>query len=73
MCVCFTMLPQFPWHWAGFPAILKSWFDRLWISGFTFTWRDNYEIGLLKVCILTNKRIISTTTHLMFSKRIINN
>ena len=43
------ILFQFPLHWGGFPAILKSWFDRLWISGFTHTFQENFETGLLKV------------------------
>ncbi|MFF7928615.1 NAD(P)H-dependent oxidoreductase [Streptomyces mirabilis] len=35
-----TLVVQFPLWWYGMPAILKGWFDRVFVGGFAFGVRD---------------------------------
>ncbi|WP_331724862.1 NAD(P)H-dependent oxidoreductase (plasmid) [Streptomyces sp. NBC_00111] len=35
-----TLIVQFPLWWYGMPAILKGWFDRVFVGGFAFGVRD---------------------------------
>ncbi|MFE6778532.1 NAD(P)H-dependent oxidoreductase [Streptomyces sp. NPDC057702] len=35
-----TLVVQFPLWWYGMPAILKGWFDRVFVAGFAFGVRD---------------------------------
>ncbi|MEV8312424.1 NAD(P)H-dependent oxidoreductase [Streptomyces flavidovirens] len=35
-----TMIVQFPLWWYGMPAILKGWFDRVFVAGFAFGIHD---------------------------------
>ncbi len=58
-----TIIIQFPLWWYGMPAILKGWFDRLFVSGFAFGEdpdtgkRLRYEQGPF-----TDKRALVLTT-----------
>jgi len=38
----------YPVWWAGMPAILKGYVDRVFANGFAFTYGENGPIGLLK-------------------------
>jgi NAD(P)H dehydrogenase (quinone) len=31
-----TLIVQFPMWWFGMPAILKGWFDRVWVQGYAY-------------------------------------
>ena len=52
-CVIF----QFPLWWHGMPAILKGWFDRVFVSGGLYTSRMRYDTGYFRgkkaLCSLT--------------------
>ncbi|MBD1382296.1 NAD(P)H-dependent oxidoreductase [Metabacillus arenae] len=50
----------FPTWWAGMPAILKGYFDRVFTNGFAFRMSDNKMEGLLK----NKKAVILQTTGL---------
>lgn len=39
---------QFPLWWFSTPAILKGWFDRVWVKGFAYDAGKVFENGLLK-------------------------
>lgn len=39
---------QFPLWWFSTPAILKGWFDRVWVKGFAYDVGKVFENGLLK-------------------------
>ena len=40
---------QFPFYWHGFPAILKGWFDRVFLMGFAFSLDEMFDQGHFKV------------------------
>lgn len=40
VCASDVLLVQFPLWWFGMPAILKGWFDRVFVNGFAFGVRD---------------------------------
>lgn len=39
---------QFPLWWFGAPAILKGWFDRVWVKGFAYETGKVFDNGLLQ-------------------------
>lgn len=43
-----TLVLQFPLWWHGPPAILKGWFDRVFLSGGLYTSRKRYDTGHFK-------------------------
>ncbi len=48
----------YPTWWMGPPAILKGWFDRIWLPGVA----ANYGEGKLKAGLTTIKKIMVVTT-----------
>jgi len=40
-----TLILQFPLWWHGPPAIMKGWFDRVFLSGGIYTSRKRYDTG----------------------------
>lgn len=40
-----TVVLQFPLWWYGMPAILKGWFDRVFVKGFAYGVRDGHSPG----------------------------
>jgi putative NADPH-quinone reductase len=50
----------YPTWWSGQPAMLKGWFDRVWVSGVAWTARDD---GELRPLLTDVRRILVVTTH----------
>lgn len=51
VCVCVSLLPQFPLYWFSVPAIMKGWFDRVLTQGFAFSLVQMYNNGIFKVSV----------------------
>lgn len=49
---------QFPLWWHGMPAILKGWFDRVFVSGGLYTGRMRYDAGYFR----GKRALVSVTT-----------
>lgn len=52
------LLLQFPLWWHGPPAILKGWFDRVFLSGGLYTSRMRYDTGYFR----GKRALVSVTT-----------
>lgn len=50
----------FPTWWFGLPAILKGWFDRVFVPGIAFDESD--DLGAIKPRLKKMKRIVAITT-----------
>lgn len=48
LLACQGLVLVFPTWWFGMPAILKGWFDRVWIPGVAFELRDGRTRPLLQ-------------------------
>jgi len=58
---CDTLILVYPTWWAGQPAMLKGWFDRVWVSGVAWTLPDG--ANRLQPKLRNVKRIVAITTH----------
>ena len=58
---CDTLVLVYPTWWSGQPAMLKGWFDRVWVSGVAWELPDgaNRLVPLLR----NIRRIVAVTTH----------
>jgi NAD(P)H dehydrogenase (quinone) len=50
----------FPTWWFGFPAILKGWFDRVWMPGAAFDHAT--DLGAIKPRLTQLKRVMVITS-----------
>ncbi len=50
----------FPTWWFGFPAVLKGWFDRVWVPGVAYDHSPDY--GPLKPLLHDLKHVVAVTT-----------
>ncbi|MEX3011375.1 NAD(P)H-dependent oxidoreductase [Hoeflea sp. TYP-13] len=50
----------FPVWWFGFPAMLKGWFDRVWVPGVAYDHADN--AGPIKPRLLKLRQCVAVTT-----------
>jgi putative NADPH-quinone reductase len=57
---CDTLVLVYPTWWAAQPAILKGWFDRVWVNGLAFSFAND---GRLVPGLRNIRRIIAVTTH----------
>lgn len=58
---CDTLILVYPTWWSALPAILKGWFERVWVNGVAAEVHDD---GRPPSPLLTNiRRIIVVTTH----------
>lgn len=58
---CNTIVLVYPTWWAGQPAMLKGWFDRVWVNG--IAWELPAGANRLKPRLRNVDRIIAVTTH----------
>ena len=58
---CDTLILVYPTWWAGQPAMLKGWFDRVWVSG--VAWTLPAGANRLQPKLRNVKRIVAVTTH----------
>ena len=58
---CDTLIVVYPTWWAGQPAMLKGWFDRVWVSG--VAWELPEGTNRIRPRLHNVKRIIAVTTH----------
>jgi len=58
---CNTVVLVYPTWWAGQPAMLKGWFDRVWVNG--VAWELPAGANRLKPKLRNVERIIAVTTH----------
>lgn len=50
----------FPTWWAGFPAILKGWFDRVWAPGVAYDHAD--DLGPIKPRLTELRKVLAVTS-----------
>ena len=50
----------FPTWWFGFPAMLKGWFDRVWVPGAAYDHAD--DLGAIKPLLNNLKEVLVVTT-----------
>lgn len=58
---CDTLVLVYPTWWSGQPAMLKGWFDRVWVRG--VAWELPEGANRLKPLLRNVRRIIVVTTH----------
>lgn len=58
---CDTLVLVYPTWWAGQPAMLKGWFDRVWVCG--VAWELPVGANRLKPLLRNVRRIAAITTH----------
>lgn len=52
---CEQMIFVYPVWWGGFPAMLKGWIDRVFVSGLTYTFRDRPRTAVLPTGLMRGK------------------
>jgi putative NADPH-quinone reductase len=50
----------FPTWWFGFPAILKGWFDRVWVPGTAYDHAD--DLGPIRPRLMGLRRVLAVTS-----------
>lgn len=65
---CDTLVLVYPTWWAGQPAMLKGWFDRVWANG--VAWDLPEGANRLRPRLRNVRRIVAVTTH--GSKKYVN-
>lgn len=55
-----ALILVFPTWWFGFPAMLKGWFDRVWVPGVAYDHAD--DLGPIKPLLNDLKEVLVVTT-----------
>jgi NAD(P)H dehydrogenase (quinone) len=58
---CNTLVLTYPSWWSGQPAMLKGWFDRVWVNGVAYTLPEGSN--RIRPLLRNVRRIIVVTTH----------
>ncbi len=58
---CDTLVLVYPTWWAGQPAMLKGWIDRVWVRG--IAWELNVGANTLRPLLGNIRTIVAVTTH----------
>lgn len=58
---CDAMVVLYPTWWSGQPAMLKGWFDRVWVNGVAYTLPDGSD--RIRPALRNIRRIVTITTH----------
>ena len=58
---CDTLVLVYPTWWAGQPAMLKGWIDRVWVNGVAWTLPDG--ANRLRPGLRNVRRLVAVTTH----------
>lgn len=58
---CETLILVYPTWWSGQPAMLKGWFDRVWVRG--VAWDLPEGSNRIRPLLRNVRRIIAVTTH----------
>ena len=58
---CDTLVLVYPTWWAGQPAMLKGWIDRVWVNGVAWTLPDG--ANRLSPSLRNVRRLVAVTTH----------
>jgi len=61
----------YPNWWAGLPALLKGFFDRVWLPGFAFHFNDKYPFLWKKLLKGKTARVVITTDGAPLLSRIL--
>lgn len=64
------ILITYPNWWAAMPALLKGFFDRVWLPGFAFRFNDKHTFLWEKLLKGKTARVVITTDGLPFFSRI---
>ncbi len=48
-----TIALQFPFYWYSMPALLKEWFDLVWLHGFAYGRDGTRLVGKTLFCVIT--------------------
>jgi NAD(P)H dehydrogenase (quinone) len=58
---CDTLVLVYPTWWAGQPAMLKGWIDRIWVNGVAWDFPD--RAGRVVPLLSNIRRLVVVTTH----------
>lgn len=58
---CNTLILVYPTWWSGQPAMLKGWFDRVWVRG--VAWDLPEGANRIRPLLRNIRRIVAVTTH----------
>lgn len=58
---CDTLVLVYPTWWSGHPAMLKGWFDRVWVQG--VAWELPEGANRIRPLLRNIHRIVSVTSH----------
>lgn len=58
---CEALVVVYPTWWSGQPAILKGWFDRVWVNGVAYTLPEGSD--RIRPALRNIRRILTITTH----------
>ncbi|MFZ9628921.1 MAG: NAD(P)H-dependent oxidoreductase [Ilumatobacteraceae bacterium] len=58
---CDTLVLSYPTWWSGQPAMLKGWFDRVWVNGVAYTLPEGSD--RIRPLLRNIRRVVVVTSH----------